>query len=181
MPHNGEALVAAKWPQYDTALEFSSEETEFEKIMAVIRAVRNRRAEMNVPASKKTNVQIASSSADTFKAGEAYICRLAFASAVEVGDSFNAEGAVRVVTDAATVYIPMKELVDAEKELARLNKELEAANKAIGLMGGSFERMENYDLSDTDLNHNVVIIKKISHTPTKYPRSAPKPAKEPLY
>ena len=129
MPHNGEALVAARWPQYDTALEFSSEETEFEKIMAVIRAVRNRRAEMNVPASKKTNVQIASSSADTFKAGEAYICRLAFASAVEVGDSFNAEGAVRVVTDAATVYIPMKELVDAEKELARLNKELEAANK----------------------------------------------------
>ena len=129
MPHNGEALVAARWPQYDTALEFSSEETEFEKIMAVIRAVRNRRAEMNVPASKKTNVQIASSSADTFRAGEAYICRLAFASAVEVGDSFNAEGAVRVVTDAATVYIPMKELVDAEKELARLNKELEAANK----------------------------------------------------
>ena len=129
MPHNGEALVAAQWPKYDTALEFSSEETEFEKIMAVIRAVRNRRAEMNVPASKKTNVQIASSSADTFRAGEAYICRLAFASAVEVGDSFNAEGAVRVVTDAATVYIPMKELVDAEKELARLNKELEAANK----------------------------------------------------
>ena len=63
----------------------------------------------------------------------------------------------------------------------KAQEELEAANKAIGLMGGSFERMENYDLSDTDLNHNIVVIKKISHTPTKYPRKAPKPAKEPLY
>ena len=60
-------------------------------------------------------------------------------------------------------------------------EELEEAKKAIGLLGGEFVKMQTYDVSDTDLNHNIVIIKKISQTPTKYPRKAPKPAKEPLY
>ena len=61
------------------------------------------------------------------------------------------------------------------------DEEVKDAKKAIDLLGGELIEIKNYDLSDTDLNHNVVIIKKISHTPTKYPRSAPKPAKEPLY
>ena len=129
MPHNGEALVVANWPKFSKEFEFTAEENEFEKIMDVIRAVRNRRAEMNVPNSKKAKVCIVSQSPDTFKAGEAYICRLASATEVEVGDNFNSEGAVRIVTDAATVFIPMSELVDAEKEIARLEKELAAANK----------------------------------------------------
>lgn len=60
-------------------------------------------------------------------------------------------------------------------------EELELAAKAIELLGGKLEKVETYDVSDTDLNHNIVVIKKISHTPTKYPRKAPKPAKEPLY
>jgi len=59
-------------------------------------------------------------------------------------------------------------------------EELKEAKKAISLLGGEFEKMENYDLSDSDLNHNIVVIRKISHTPTKYPRKAPKPSKEPL-
>ena len=62
----------------------------------------------------------------------------------------------------------------------KAEEEIKEAQKAIGILGGKFERLENYDLSDTDLNHNIVVIKKISHTPTKYPRKAPKPAKEPL-
>ena len=129
MPHNGKALVVAPWPRFRADLDFSAEESEFEKIMAVIKAVRNRRAEMGVPVSKKAKVCIVSSSPETFRAGAAYICRLASASEVEVGDSFQSEGAVRIVTDAATVFIPMRELVDAEKELARLHKELENAEK----------------------------------------------------
>lgn len=62
----------------------------------------------------------------------------------------------------------------------KAEEEIKEANRAISLLGGEFERMENYDLSDTDLNHNIVVIKKISQTPTKYPRKAPKPSKEPL-
>lgn len=59
-------------------------------------------------------------------------------------------------------------------------EELEAAKKAVSILGGEFFDLVNYNISDTDLNHNIIIIKKISQTPTKYPRKAPKPAKEPL-
>jgi len=59
-------------------------------------------------------------------------------------------------------------------------EEVEEAKKAIKLLGGEFIKIENYDVSDTDLNHNIVLIKKVSQTPTKYPRKAPKPSKEPL-
>ena len=59
-------------------------------------------------------------------------------------------------------------------------EELETAKKAVSILGGEFFDLVNYNISDTDLNHNIIIIKKISQTPTKYPRKAPKPAKEPL-
>lgn len=62
----------------------------------------------------------------------------------------------------------------------KAEEEVHEAQNAIKILGGSLVEIKNYDLSDTDLNHNIVIIKKISHTPTKYPRKAPKPAKEPL-
>ncbi len=128
MPHiDAPALMVTKWPAFKDEFNFASEEAEFEKMMLVIKAIRNRRAEMNVPPSKKAKVCIQTAFADTFKAGTSYICRLASASEVEIGDGFDSEGAVRVVTDAATVYMPMKELVDIEGELARLNKDLQKA------------------------------------------------------
>ena len=128
LPHKGEALMVTDWPRFDAALEFAAEEEDFEKIMAVIKAVRNRRAEMNVPPSKKAKVCIATKFKDTFSRGTAYICRLAYASDVEIGGSFESEGAVRVITDAATVFMPMRELVDFTAELERLKKELKKAN-----------------------------------------------------
>ncbi len=127
MPHNGDALMITEWPVFSDEFNFSADEAEFEKIMLVIKAIRNRRAEMNVPPSKKAKVCIQTNFADTFNTGTSYICRLASASEVEIGDNFDSEGAVRVVTDAATVYMPMKELVDIEGELARLNKDLQKA------------------------------------------------------
>ena len=127
IPHNGEALMVSRYPKYSDEFAFSKEEEEFEKIMAVIKAVRNRRAEMNVPPSKKATVQIQTDFKDTFSAGTNYICRLAYASDVEIGSSFEAEGAVRVVTDCAVVYMPMKELVDVTAEIERLNKDMEKA------------------------------------------------------
>ena len=127
IPHNGEALMVSRYPKYSDEFAFAKEEEEFEKIMAVIKAVRNRRAEMNVPPSKKATVQIQTDFKDTFSAGTTYICRLAYASDVEIGSSFEAEGAVRVVTDCAVVYMPMKELVDVTAEIERLNKDMEKA------------------------------------------------------
>ena len=108
-------------------LSFNEDEKKVEKIIGAIRALRNLRAEMNVPPSKKAKVCIASAFGETFDKGKAYICRLAFASEVETGESFEAEGAVRVITDSATVYMPMRELVDFTAELERLQKDMQKA------------------------------------------------------
>ncbi len=129
IPHgNSPALMVAEWPKFNNALDFSADEAEFEKIMAAIRAIRNRRNEMNVPPSKKAKVCIASAFADTFKKGEGFICRLASASSVETGAEFDMPDAVCVITDDAKIYLPLAELVDFSAEIERLEKELQKAN-----------------------------------------------------
>ena len=128
IPHNGEAIMVAEWPKFSADLDFAAEEAEFEKIMSAIRAIRNRRNEMNVPPSKKAKVCIASAFKDTFKNGESFICRLASASAVEVASEFDMPDAVCVITDDAKIYLPLAELVDFSAEIERLEKELEKAN-----------------------------------------------------
>ncbi len=129
LPHSGKAIMVSEWPEFDEALCFENEAEEFEKVIAVIRAVRNRRSEMNVPPSKKAQIFIATESADIFEAGKTFIARLASGSEVTVGESFTLPDAVLVVTDSAKVYIPLEELVDLAAELERLSKELESANK----------------------------------------------------
>ena len=128
LPHEGDSIMISEWP-CALDFDFAAEEAEFEKVMNVIKAVRNRRAEMNVPPSKKAKLYIESDSAETFKASAVFMCRLASASEVEVGSGTDVEGAVRVVTNDAVVQIPMNELVDFAKELERLEKELAAAEK----------------------------------------------------
>ncbi len=129
LPHSGESIMVAKWPQYKEEYKFETESENFEKVIAVIRAIRNRRSEMNVPPSKKAKICIATDSAEIFEEGAAFIARLASGSSVEVAASFDMPDAVMVITDSAKVYIPLNELVDFSAELERLNKELEAANK----------------------------------------------------
>lgn len=127
MPNCDTALMVSKWPEYTSLLDFSKEESDFEKIMEVIKAVRNRRAEMNVPPSKKVTVNIETEFSDIFTSGIPFICRLAYASEVNVKEEFDHNKCVSVVCSSAAVYMPMKELVDVEKELLRLKKDLEKA------------------------------------------------------
>ncbi len=128
IPHgNSPALMVSEWPKYKKELDFCSDEAEFEKIMSAIRAIRNRRNEMNVPPSKKAKVCIASSFADTFKKGENFICRLASASSVETDTEFDMPDAVCIITDDAKIYLPLAELVDFSAEIERLEKELAKA------------------------------------------------------
>lgn len=126
LPHEGEALMRTDWPVYDEALCFEAEEREMERIMEAVRAIRNRRAEMNVPPSKKAEVFVETAFTDTFQKGAPFMMRLASASAVTVGEAFEVNGAVSIVTPDATIRIPMEELVDKEAEMARLQRE--AAN-----------------------------------------------------
>jgi len=136
LPHEGESIMISKWPEYDEALNFKTEEAQFSMVMDAIKAIRNRRAEMNVPPSKKAHVYIETASPKVFEDCAAFFSRLASASDVEVGAGFDLPGAVQVITDNARIYIPMDELIDKEKEIARLNKEKASCEKDIQFIGG---------------------------------------------
>ena len=123
--------MVSAWPVYDDALSFSDEETQMEMIMQAVRAVRNRRAEMNVPHSKRAKIYISTPYTATFELSGEIMQKLAGASEVEVGTDIEVDGAVCIVTDAAKLYIPMGDLVDFEAERARLNKELANAQKQL--------------------------------------------------
>ena len=129
LPHEGDTIMLAPYPEYIEALDFSAEETEFERIMTAVRAIRARRSEMNVPPSKKSAVHFDTPFEDTFRSGVVYIQRLASATEVTVGGDFDTEGAVNIVTADAQIYLPMNELVDLDAEKERLTKELEKAQK----------------------------------------------------
>ncbi len=129
LPHDGETIMLSPWDKYDESRNFPAEESEMEKIMAAIKAIRNRRAEMNVPPSRKAQLFIETASEDTFRTGAVFMQKLASASEVTVGKDFSLETAVSIITEDARIYIPMAELIDFEAERARLNKELAAAEK----------------------------------------------------
>ena len=97
-----------------------------EAVMDVIRAIRTRRAEMNVPPSKKAALTIVTNEGNIFASGEGYLKRMAWATSVEIRseDLTDTAGMVCDVTHMAKVYLPLADLVDLEKEKARLTKEL---------------------------------------------------------
>jgi len=136
LPHEGETIMLAKYPEYDESLDFPQAAKEMESVMDAIKAIRNRRQEMNVPPSRKAKVYIATKLEDVFANGSKFICKLASASEVEIGESFEIEGAVTVVTTDAKIYIPMDELVDKAAETARLKKELAATEKLLAQSEG---------------------------------------------
>lgn len=134
LPHEGETIMLSKWPEYQDELNFPTEEAQMEMLMDSIRAIRNRRAEMNVPPSKKAQVYVVTEDKarqEVFTEGEACFLKLAYASALNVSAEAPADAAkmVSVVTGDVQMYLPMNELVNFEKEKARLNKELKKAQK----------------------------------------------------
>ena len=132
LPHTGDSIMISSYPQTDPALDFPEDEASMDRIIELIKAVRNRRAEMNVPPSKKTTLYIVSAYGDTFNSGVShFFTRLASASEVINTGEFTGDNAVSIVTGSATAYIPLAEMIDTEKELARLTKELENTEKEI--------------------------------------------------
>ncbi len=130
LPHTAEdteeSIMISRYPEKSDAFCFPEDEERMEKLIEVIRAIRNRRAEMNVPPSRKASLHIVSMRSDVFNdKSTKFFEKLASASTVEYPAEYADETAVQLVTDAATVYIPMGDLVDFEKELVRLTKEKE--------------------------------------------------------
>ena len=145
LPHDGEALIIAKWPEYSEGLAFKTEEALMESVMEAIRAIRNRRSEMNVPPSKKAALFVLSSKPEIFAEGEGFMQRLAYADQVTILDAEpeNIDGMVCCTTADAKLYIPLGQLVDVEKELERIAKELEKAEKNLASLEGKLSN-ENF-------------------------------------
>ncbi len=125
LPHEGPSVMVSAWPEYKDELHFAAEEAQMESLMDAVRAIRNRRAEMNVPPSKKAKVLILTEKKDTFSAGAGFFPKLAYASEIELIDAVPADAAkmASVVTGDAQIYMPMGDLIDFEAERARLGKE----------------------------------------------------------
>ena len=125
LPHEGPSVMVSAWPEYKDDLHFAAEEAQMESLMDAVRAIRNRRAEMNVPPSKKAKVLILTEKKDTFSAGAGFFPKLAYASEIELIDAVPADAAkmASVVTGDAQIYMPMGDLIDFEAERARLGKE----------------------------------------------------------
>ena len=129
-------VMLSDYPVFDEKLVFTAEEEAFEKIIDAIKAVRNRRSEMNVVPSVKAKLYIETADADIFKSGIIFFEKLASASSVEIGASFDVPDSVTAITHSARIFIPLDDLVDKEKELARLAKEKAAVQKDIDFSQG---------------------------------------------
>ncbi len=138
LPHTGEALIVAKWPEFNAEYDFPKEREGCEAVIDIIRSIRNRRSEMNVPPSRKAHVYIVTEYADVFRSAIAPISKLASAGEVMVVSEApeGASGMVSAVTGGATAYMPMADLIDFEAERARLNKELEKAEGELARVRG---------------------------------------------
>lgn len=125
LPHEGESIVISSWPEFDVSLTFADEAAQMEQIMEALKAVRNQRSEMNIPPSKKAKVYIKTDQPSVFAQGTSFFEKLAGASEAIVADeSFTPpQNAVSCVVPGAQIFMPLDDLVDKEKELARLTKE----------------------------------------------------------
>lgn len=125
LPHEGESIMISEYPKFNPSLSFPSEVEDMELIMQSISAIRNRRAEMNVPPSKKAKTIIVTEKTDVFKKGVQFFEKLASASeaVVQTGKDGISDNAVNVVVPSAEIYLPLDELIDKTKELERLNGE----------------------------------------------------------
>ena len=140
LPHTAESIMIDEYPKACSCRSFPSDAEKMTKIIDAIKAIRARRSEMNVPPSKKAKVYLATKYADIFASAEAFFTRLASASELIVAEGFaetevSADNAVQIITDSATIFLPLSDIIDFEKEKARLEGEKKK-------LEGEIERIE---------------------------------------
>ena len=123
LPHTDESIMIAKYPEACEEMTYS-EEADVDRIITCITQIRARRAEMNVPPSKKAKLYVVTKYKDTFEATSKILEKLASASEVILIDKYESDDAVMIATDAGSMYIPLAEVIDFEKERARLAAEM---------------------------------------------------------
>ena len=135
IPHSDESIMISAYPTFEPARVYRSEEEDVERIIACITAIRARRAEMNVPPSKKAKLYVVTKYENTFRNAEKILLKLASASEVILTESYDSDDAVMIATEAGSVFIPLAEVIDFEKERARLSAEMKKND-------GEIERIE---------------------------------------
>nr|WP_197256972.1 valine--tRNA ligase [Paenibacillus dendritiformis] len=135
LPHEGETITLAAWPEYDAAFEAPDAVREMSLLMDMIRAVRNIRAEVNVPMSKKIELLVKPANAEyerNINDNLEYVERFCGTSKLSVDLNASAPGkAMTAVVTGAELYLPLAGLIDIEQEIARLEKEVEHLNKEV--------------------------------------------------
>ena len=124
LPHTTETIMLASYPAFDAALNYQSEESDVDRLINAITAIRQRRQEMNVPPSRRAKLIVVTKYRDTFTRAVKILEKLASASEVVLADSYESDDAVMIATDAGNMYIPLADVIDFDKERARLNAEL---------------------------------------------------------
>ena len=142
LPHKGESIMISDYPTVKESLNFPEAERNMEIMLTAIRAIRNRRAEMNVPPKRLANVIIATAEKELFADKEPFFTRLASASGITVVDKCEDEGTVRIVTNACEIFLPLADIVDTEAERERLTKELATAENEIKRAQGKLNNAE---------------------------------------
>ncbi len=145
LPHSDESIMISEYPKFNEALVFTADAEKMTKVITAIKAIRARRNEMNVPPSRKAKVYIATRYADAFNdSTKIFFERLASASEVEIADSFegviSADDAVQIITDSASIFLPLSDIIDTEKEKARLEGE---AKKLLGEIDRLEKKLSN--------------------------------------
>jgi valyl-tRNA synthetase len=135
LPHDGESITVAAWPVYDEALEAPEAVKEMELLMDIIRAVRNVRAEVNVPMSKKVELLIKPSGeaeAAIVSRNEEFVRRFCGTSLLETGVAIAApDKAMTAIVTGAELYLPLAGLIDISQEITRLEKEVATLNSEV--------------------------------------------------
>lgn len=135
LPHSGETITLAEWPQYDSALEAPDAVQEMNLLIDIIRSVRNIRAEVNVPMSKKIELLVKPGSEellDILVRNGHYIRRFCNTSEYEASlTTVVPDKAMTAIVTGAELYLPLAGLLDISQEIARLEKELENLNKEV--------------------------------------------------
>ena len=135
LPGSAETIMTQRWPEFDPAFSFADDEADFTRIVDLIKAVRAVRTEMNVHPAKRASLILETADGAAFEKGKSYLAKFAFATDVTITPKYEGEtaGMVQVVTHSARGFIPLMELIDRDKELARLHKEQAAAEKEIAM------------------------------------------------
>ena len=142
LPHEDESIMISAYPAPNAKFDFSEDAERMERVISAIRAIRARRNEMNIVPSRKAKVYIATRYSDSFNENTAvFFSRLASASEVEIGESFDssvisADDAVQIVTDAASIFLPLSDIIDVEKEKEKLLGELKKTEGEIARLEG---------------------------------------------